>query len=114
MNMTMEAILLYALPYEIKHDNGEIGSGLSLWVHPTSDLSPEVGERGDIGYKPLKLGLPLSLRHKLISAPGVYKFQVAMQAGPNNTARMVAKDIDYIGEAKVTIEKPKPLAQAGN
>lgn len=112
----MEAILLYALPYKITDEKtGEVNSGLSLWFHGSGDLSPEEQKNGSTvvkGSKPLKLSLPYDQEHKIVAAPGVYKLYTKLSAGRNNVASLQLKDIEYIGQAKLTIEKAKEQPKA--
>jgi len=106
-------LLLSAQTYNMTdEDTGALIEGVSLWYLPSDNLDAVEDEayaaRGGIsrGIKVAKVSLPLDKRTKIVSVPGLYEFTLEMTSVAQRL-QVRAKDIDFIGTAKLVHEKPK-------
>ena len=83
--LQQECLVLSASTYSVKDEKtGETNSGLTIFYLPTDNLSPvedeQALERGEMsrGLQPAKVSLPLKMKDKVFSVPGLYGLTLRM------------------------------------
>ena len=115
-----KVILLSADTYRITdQQTGEINSGMNFWYIMAENLDNKDREaRGDNvskGILPTQGSLPVEKVLKLKSVPGIYEFTLEMKTVKQTAhgqskmnAQIAPVDLDFVGDIKLTVDKPKP------
>jgi len=114
--MKQAMLILSAQSYQIKDEKtNEISAqGISVQYIPTDNLDPvydmEAADRGTLskGSKVAKVSLPYSMYAKISSLPfpGMYDASLKMSV-VGGKMQLQITDIDYIGNVKLSVDKPK-------
>lgn len=117
MDADMQMIFLYASPYRMLNESGEVtNSGLTVYAYGKSNLKPRKRMRGSnesFGSKPIKLNLPLELAEKIKEVPGLYECEIDFEGKSdmkNNVelrAQLNILDLDFVGTLETKLITPQ-------
>jgi hypothetical protein len=117
--MKAQYLILSADTYRMQNnETGEYNDGLNIWYIPENDLTNIDNEARNNniskGVKPAQASFPIETSKKLFDVPGVYEFTVRMETvskkndfGSKMLQTIRPIDIDYVGNVKLEIAKPK-------
>lgn len=100
--MKQEIIVLSADAYNV-----DGASGVTVFYITDDLLKPVVNSNTSSGEKPGKANLPFEFFQKVRIAPAKYEAEFVMKANSQGKMGLEIKDLQYLGEVRLTEEKAK-------
>lgn len=103
----MRILVMAAMPYDIKNDDGTGNSGITVeyYFFPTDDAlnSTMFNMDGLTGYRRAKAALQTAVSQHLGSIPAVYDGSFEMTIGSDGKPKLALRDVNQIADIKFTV-----------
>ena len=103
--MKQTILLLSAMPYSLRDDDGRVNEGISVRYLTNASLAPIDNGNGSYGGYPAKGTLPVSFKPFIKCAPAVYEADLDLQVASDGKVKLAIKTLDFISECNNTFGK---------
>ena len=103
--MKQNILLLSAMPYSLRDDDGRVNEGISIRYLTNATLSPVDNGNGSYGGYPAKGTLPMSFKPFIKTAPAVYDADLDLQVASDGKVKIAIKSLDFVSECVNTFGK---------
>ena len=103
--MKQTILLLSAMPYSLRDDDGRVNEGISIRYLTNATLSPIDNGNGSFGGYPAKASLSTSFKPFIKCAPAVYDADLDLQVASDGKVKIAIKSLDFVSECQNTFGK---------
>ena len=94
--MKQTILLLSAMPYSMRDDDGRINEGISVRYLTNAALSPIDNGNGSYGAYPAKGTLPMSMKPFIQCAPAIYDADLDLQVASDGKVKIAIKSLEFV------------------
>ena len=103
----MRILVMAAMPYDIKNDDGTVNSGITVeyYFFPNDDaLNPVMFNMDGLsGYRRAKAALQTVVSQHLGSIPAVYDGNFEMTIGSDGKPKLALRDVNQVADVKFVV-----------